>query len=158
MSHRKIYYTFQESCTGCRICEVVCSLNHEKSGVNPALSRIRILNYPDKGIMIPEVCHLCRNAPCVTACPIGALSQNVESGVIEVDGDKCDGCGLCVEACKFGSISIHPIKNIAMACDLCSGDPLCVKYCMNKTLVFLKPEEYRSVKGSTLKDKTVPSI
>ncbi len=33
-------------------------------------------------------------------------------------------------------------KNIAEVCDLCGGEPKCVKYCMQKALIFLKPEEY----------------
>jgi Fe-S-cluster-containing hydrogenase component 2 len=158
MSHRKILIKAPEACTGCSICEMVCSLTHEKSGINPRMSRIRILNFPEKGVIIPMVCRLCMNPPCAAACPIKALSQNVKTGVITVDDDKCVGCGRCMEACPFGCITIHPTKRTAMVCDLCGGEPLCVKYCANETLLFLKPEEYVVARGKGLIDKTVPSI
>ncbi|MCK5570711.1 MAG: hypothetical protein KAJ15_13400 [Spirochaetes bacterium] len=45
-----------------------------------------------------------------------------------------------------------------MACDLCGGAPQCVKYCMNSTLIFLRPEEYRTVRDRAILDKTVPSV
>ena len=158
MSYRKIYVRLPESCTGCRICEMVCSLTHEKTGVNPAMSRIKVISFPEKGLIIPRVCRFCRNAPCIPACPVEALSQDAETGVIRVDEDKCIGCDRCVEACNFGGINIHPENKTAMACDLCGGDPQCVKYCMNRTLIFLRPEEYRTVKDRAILDKTVPSV
>jgi len=158
MSYRKIFVKFPESCTGCRICEMVCSLSHEKTGINPKMSRIRILDFPEKGVIIPMFCHLCDNPPCTTACPVKALSQNVRTGVITVDEDKCIGCGSCMEACSLGGITIHPEKKTVMICDLCGGEPLCVKYCANETLVFLKPEEYTVAKSRDLIDKTVSSI
>ena len=158
MPYRKIYIKNRESCTGCRICEMVCSLKWEGEGVNPTLSRIKIISCPDKGVFVPRFCRLCRNPSCVSSCPKEALSQEPETGVIIVDEDKCVGCGLCVEACEFGGISSHPEKNSVMTCDLCGGDPLCVKYCMNETLVFLKPDEYRNFKNRSSIDKTVRSI
>ena len=154
MQHRKIYIKHRESCTGCRICEMVCSLRWDGRGVNPTLSRIKIISRPDNGVFVPKVCRFCRKPSCVSSCPKEALSQEEETGIIIVDEDRCDGCGLCVEACAFGGISFHPGKNRAMTCDMCGGDPLCVKYCMNGTLLFLRPDEYRTVKESSLPDKT----
>ena len=43
-----------EKCTGCRLCELVCSVRHE--GVsNPARSRIRIVKWEWEGIYVPVV-------------------------------------------------------------------------------------------------------
>ena len=142
MSYPRVFSFSPEACTGCRICEMVCSLAHEKTGINPKRSMIRIIDFPEKGITIPTACHFCQNAPCIESCPEFALSQNAETGVILVDEEKCTGCGLCVEACEFGAIFVHPEKNIAVVCDLCGGEPKCVKYCIQKALVFSKPEEY----------------
>lgn len=108
--------------------------------------------------MIPLVCRFCEDAPCVAACPRKALSQNVETGVIMVNEDMCDGCGWCMVACDFGGITIHPTKKAAIVCDLCDGELQCVKYCVNETLDFLKPEQHMVAKGRALVDKTVPSI
>ncbi len=158
MPYRKIYTKNPESCTGCRICEMVCSLKWEKNGVNPKLSRIRVISFPDKGVIVPRVCRLCRNPYCVTSCPREALSQDSETGVIIVDEDRCVGCDLCVEACEFGGIYSHPAKKTVIICDLCGGEPLCVKYCMNRTLLFLRPDEYSIVKDRSMLDKKVHSI
>jgi len=137
---------------------MVCSLNHEKIGVNPKRSRIRIISVPEKGVMFPVVCRFCEKAPCIAACPKKALSKNVKKGVIMVDEDKCVGCGRCMEVCEFGGITIHPMKKTAMVCDLCGGEPLCVKYCVDEAIIFLKPEEYVVAKGRALIDKTESSI
>ena len=36
---------------------------------------------------------------CVQACPFGAITTNPETGLVEVDPDKCTACGACVKAC-----------------------------------------------------------
>jgi Fe-S-cluster-containing dehydrogenase component len=66
-------------------------------------------------------CRLCDYAPCIRACPHNALTQSEKNGVIIVDEGRCSGCGWCIEACKYGSITVDPVKKIAMACDLCEG-------------------------------------
>lgn len=95
-------------CIGCGICELICSL--EKGGenvFNPSKSRIRVLRlYPTVNMAI--TCRLCENPPCVRACPRNVLRQSEETGVIIVDEAKCDGCGWCIKACDYGSITIDP--------------------------------------------------
>ena len=107
-------------CIGCGICELVCSLEKsEKGAFNPLTSRIKVLRHPLVNVAI--TCRLCENPPCVRACPRGALMQSLKNGVIIVDEEKCIGCGWCVKACEFGSITIDPFKGIAIVCDLCEG-------------------------------------
>ena len=36
---------------------------------------------------------------CVAACNFGAISMNPETGLPEVDEEKCTACGACVKAC-----------------------------------------------------------
>jgi len=73
-------------------------------------------------------CLLCEDPACVAACPRDALLKD-EKGVIRVDEYKCNGCGWCILACEFGAITLHPTKKVVMTCDLCDGDPECVKHC-----------------------------
>ena len=47
---------------------------------------------------------------------------------IRVLNEKCTGCKLCIKACPFGAIQVGPNREI-LKCDLCGGDPECVKYC-----------------------------
>ena len=44
---------------------------------------------------------------CVAACAFGALSMNKETGLPEVDPDKCTACGACVKACPKGVIELR---------------------------------------------------
>ncbi|MBP5318923.1 MAG: RnfABCDGE type electron transport complex subunit B [Paludibacteraceae bacterium] len=44
---------------------------------------------------------------CIAACQFGALSQNSETGAIEVNADKCTACGACAKACPRHLIEIR---------------------------------------------------
>ena len=92
-----------QACSGCRLCEISCSLSHEKV-VNLAKSRVRVSDDYDHSLFIPHICQLCPNPPCVITCPTGALSQNPDTGVIWVNQEACTGCGRCAEDCPYGAI------------------------------------------------------
>ncbi len=118
---------YRDRCTGCGVCTIVCSLSHEDS-VGLSTSRITI-EKPDQEIDKPVVCQQCGNPPCVPACPEEAIKKGRSTESIEVDLEKCTGCGECVESCPFGAITLHPQTGKALICDLCEGNPLCVRYC-----------------------------
>jgi len=124
-----------DKCTGCAVCEYICSLTKEEA-FNAHKSRIRTTRLHPL-INISITCRLCSPAPCVTACPRDALTQSEETGVIMVDDDKCDGCSWCIEACDYGAITLHPEKKVVRICDLCDGDPECVKWCPEEALDFV---------------------
>jgi len=115
-----------DKCLGCGICEFVCSATKDKS-LNPSFSRIRQVNFEPIGSMA-IACLLCEEPSCVAVCSRDALLKD-EKGVIRVDEYKCNGCGWCIRACEFGAITLHPTKKAVMTCDLCDGDPECVKHC-----------------------------
>ena len=120
-----------EKCTGCRTCETVCSLKNT-GRVQPSRSRVKIVRYEKLGEYhnyIPMVCLQCNTPLCMEACPTNAISRNEETGAMTVDDNACVGCRICTMACPIGGISVDPVSNIAFKCDLCGGDPECVKYC-----------------------------
>ena len=123
----KIMRAQRELCSGCEMCLLACSL--AKTGtVNPLLARIRV-THTEAGLSNPVMCRHCKNAPCLDACPIpGAMNSEPQTGVILVDEEKCTCCLDCVDACPFGAIWVTPERDI-LKCDLCGGDPACVKYC-----------------------------
>jgi len=128
-------------CTGCRLCEIACSVAKE-GAVNPETSRIKVYQFWPGPIDIPAVCRNCSDHPCVAACPskVRALSIKEETGAIEVDTEKCLGikCSLCAKACPHElAISFHPQTKKAMICDICTGAPECVKVCAPGCLTFL---------------------
>lgn len=122
-----------EKCTGCRICELICSAYHE--GIfAPERSRVKIkskISSADE----PMLCRQCDKPPCVEACQYGALSKS-DYGAILVDESKCVGCGICVDICPYNAISLDPNIKKPLICDLCNGDPMCVKWCPRKALKF----------------------
>lgn len=127
-------------CSGCRICEIVCSMHHEKT-VNPDKSRIRVYQAGIGPIDIPIVCQYCDDRPCIVACPYDVLIYNEQTFTIRVDADRCLGktaCGVCYQACvsngRGGCITFNPVTEKAQICDLCDGDAECTKYCPSDTL------------------------
>ena len=44
---------------------------------------------------------------CTHACKFGAIQVNPETGLPEVDDDKCTACGACVKACPKGIIELR---------------------------------------------------
>lgn len=143
MLNQKIIISDIEACTGCRMCELVCSLKNEKTGINPEKSNIRIIDDNQKGIYTPASCQFCNEAKCIEACPSSAIAYDSLAGVICIDREKCTGCGICADSCDYDVIFVNEKENTAVACDLCGGDPQCVKYCMPKALEFLKQDEFK---------------
>ncbi|MDU7185196.1 MAG: 4Fe-4S binding protein, partial [Klebsiella sp.] len=88
-----------QACIGCRTCEVACALEHVAPGAE-FHPRLKVMRLDD--LSVPVMCHQCENAPCVGACPTGALSMGAEK--VEADGGRCIGCQSCVVACPFGAI------------------------------------------------------
>ncbi|MCS7115812.1 MAG: 4Fe-4S dicluster domain-containing protein [Nitrososphaerota archaeon] len=114
-------------CSGCRKCEIACSLFHEKR-IWPEASRIRVFMLVP-GVEFPHFCAQCEDYPCVNACPFNALSVSKETGAVLVNADVCTGCGKCVEACPGKVPHMHPKEKRVLICDLCGGDPQCAKVC-----------------------------
>jgi len=127
-------------CSGCRACEIACVVHHERR-FGTATARIRVTKIEPLGIDQPHVCRLCRRAPCVEACPTAALYRDEEmgTGAVLVRPDGCIGCGACVEACPFGVVALHPESGVAIICDLCGGDPACVKRCATGAIRYDDP-------------------
>lgn len=52
----------------------------------------------------PSLC--CKTCDCTVVCPMGARYANPVAGVPQFDARYCIGCGLCVEACPEGALSL----------------------------------------------------
>ena len=135
----KVLIFSPDRCTGCALCELICSLVHTKT-CNPARSRIRILRIEQKGVVIQTFCQQCEDAACIAACPVSAINNNESLGTIEIDHELCVMCEDCIAACPFKAIYRDDIDENIIACDLCGGDPNCVKYCETKAIEFLEKD------------------
>ena len=123
-----------KECTGCRLCEMVCSLFHENV-VNPEKARIFVADRYEESLFEPHICRLCDDPPCVNACPVEALSRSPETGIIQVDVDLCNGCETCVDACEYHAVQWKEEFQRLFVCDRCGGDPVCVQFCTSDVLV-----------------------
>lgn len=122
-----------KKCTGCRICEYVCSFEKEKN-FDLTKSRIKVVNR-DPTLVGAFTCSLCNNATCVKACPTGALSR-LENREIVLDKDKCVRCGWCIYACDMGGIFYDSSNHIPIVCDLCGEQPKCAEICPEEALKY----------------------
>ncbi len=125
----------EDVCSGCRACEVACVAHHE-GRFGAATARIRVSKVERLGVDHPHVCRLCRRAPCVAACPTGALYKDERTEAVLLRADDCIGCSACVDACPFGMAALDPGTGLALICDLCGGDPACVKRCATGAITY----------------------
>ncbi|KUO42069.1 MAG: hypothetical protein APU95_03610 [Hadesarchaea archaeon YNP_N21] len=153
----KNLFIIPELCIGCHRCELICSFAHFKV-FNTARARIWVIRekYTDAVIF----CNQC--GLCIDACPLKIINRNVKTGAVEIDEEKCTGCGQCVTACPYGAVTIDPIRNVALKCDLCGGEPKCVNQCPEKCLIYAdvtKVAHYKRLLFSKLQKKEpVPSV
>ena len=116
-------------CTGCRICEMICSLTHEGE-IAPRRSRIKVLSDWPKEETI-QVCVACRPKKCIEACPQEALHWKE---TLQLREERCDLCGACAGACPFGGIRMDSPGRYPHFCDRCGGAYECVRWCPPKAL------------------------
>ncbi len=96
----------------------------------------------ERWLMHSDVCKHCVNAPCLEACPTGAIIRT-EFDTVYVQQDICNGCGYCIVACPFGVIARDEQDDQrAHKCTLCYDrlkddlEPACAQACPTKSIQF----------------------
>ncbi len=117
---------------------MMCSFVHTKE-FNPVRSRISVFNFEKVGFSTPIVCQQCSVAACMEVCPVSAISRDEDTGAMRVNHDVCLRCKMCTIACPFGATIYDPVSDIITKCDLCGGDPVCVKYCPSGAITYAEP-------------------
>jgi Fe-S-cluster-containing hydrogenase component 2 len=123
-----------EKCINCRTCVMVCSFEHFQK-FSTTLSAVTVFDFESDVVTVPIMCLQCDEASCVKICPTGAMRHNA-AGVAEVDYNKCITCKMCMQACPLGNISYSQSEKKIFKCDLCGGDPKCVRNCAAGALLF----------------------
>ena len=142
-----------ERCTACKACEIACAVEHSASKSlfgaifeSPAPQK-RVHVEPAFAYAYPVRCLHCGDAPCVSACPNGAMSRDAATGSVIVLEERCQGCLMCAMVCPFGAISVHTSKRTAVKCDRCPDRlaiglrPACVEACPTHALEFGEEED-----------------
>jgi carbon-monoxide dehydrogenase iron sulfur subunit len=147
-------------CTACRTCEVQCSIAHSRSGSiysaifesPPSLTRVRVAWTP--GLNVPVRCVHCENAPCLLACPVGAIEEDDSTGTVQVREEKCIGCFTCLLVCPYGAVRLTFDRKKAYKCDGCRNRlneglaPACASGCPTGALFFADFDEIAAGKIS----------
>jgi anaerobic carbon-monoxide dehydrogenase iron sulfur subunit len=120
-------------CTGCRLCEMACSFQHHGE-CGTSRSRMRVVKDDEFGHHLLIQCQQCAEPECVGVCPSEALRRDSRSGIVVLEAELCTGCGACFEVCSIGALFSDPETGAAIKCDLCGGDPECVKFCSREVL------------------------
>jgi phenylacetyl-CoA:acceptor oxidoreductase subunit 1 len=92
-------------CIGCETCKFVClEMNRPPGGsvwrrvIDPG----RQETSDGLRIFLPIGCMHCEKPPCRDVCPSGATRKHAD-GIVDVEFEKCIGCGACVVACPYGA-------------------------------------------------------
>ena len=122
----------RDKCVGGYSCIVACKLEHNLppypvsppvgNPKGPELIRVyqfgpQISDDKVRQHFQPILCMHCLDAPCIGACPRSAIDEDIDTGVVLVDEEKCIGCKSCLSACPYGAPEFHHGK--LCLCDLC---------------------------------------
>jgi formate dehydrogenase iron-sulfur subunit len=174
------FFTDTTVCIGCKACEVACKEWNALPADNLALSGMSYDNtcelsantwrhvkfieklgadggrptemppFQSNWLMMSDVCKHCANAPCLEACPTGALFKT-EFDTVVVQQDICNGCGYCVPSCPFGVVDLNMLDGKAHKCTLCYDrlkggfEPACAKACPTDSIRFGELEDLHSL-------------
>ncbi|MFH1757961.1 MAG: thiamine pyrophosphate-dependent enzyme [Pseudomonadota bacterium] len=136
----------------CNLCVEACRSRSETSRE----SAIQKMDLPEQGWHGVLFCNQCSQPACGDICPTGAISRS-PSGVVEIKGEGCIGCGLCTLVCPYGGIYLHGNQNKAGKCDLCGGgSPKCVEACPYGVLALERARPLVSQLGEDLLSPGLP--
>jgi len=140
-------------CSGCGICELMCSLYHEGE-VSPVLARGTLKRDPFEAEYHFSSCRQCLAPSCYVSCPFPdkAIKIDQKTGVKYIVDDVCTGCKKCIRACPFNppEIKYNKEKKLAYKCDLCRGrqkGPICVEYCPQGALSVSQAKRRKNKNG-----------
>jgi anaerobic carbon-monoxide dehydrogenase iron sulfur subunit len=124
-----------ELCTGCHLCLLGCSFQHEDV-FSEALARLKVRADEARWRFEPVVCRQCGDAPCLASCPVAAITRDPATGAVLLDDAACIGCKACVLACPFDVISFNERTGLVQLCDLCTGAPACASTCPHGAITY----------------------
>lgn len=132
--------------------------------------------YPEVFVAFLAIsCYHCAEPACMAACPVSAITKREKDGLMVVDRDQClgrDDCGICKDACPYGTPQFGAEDNAKMQmCDFCldrlaeNKQPICVAACPMRALdsgyldeLKRKYGDIKEAEGFVYSAKTNPSV
>ena len=119
-------------CTGCRHCEVACSMVHNQDKVNYHRARIRIIVLEDRFL------------PLIAGPYVPETEECASKKLVQIGDKVYDQCIICRASCPNKSIFKEPDSGIPLKCDFCAfreEGPACVQVCASGALEIIKIEK-----------------
>jgi Fe-S-cluster-containing hydrogenase component 2 len=66
------------------------------------------------------------------------MHVNKGNGLVEWNKNTCIRCKMCTVACPFGNAFYDAASRSIIKCDMCKGDPECVRFCPNEALTYVE--------------------
>jgi tetrathionate reductase subunit B len=148
-----------DRCVGCHACAVACRAEWEIpiQFARNWLRRLGPANTPHglAATYYPGLCNHCDKPSCVEACPadpvmmtfrdantgktttmeVAATWKDPFNGTVQIDKERCLGCGACADACPYGARYVNP----DLADDESAGKVDKCTYCMPRVAAGLQP-------------------
>jgi formate dehydrogenase iron-sulfur subunit len=150
------------TCIGCKACEVACqewndlvTLKTEQTGTYQTLPSLdanywNLIKFKEQELeggglawlMRKDQCMHCADPGCLRACPAPGAIVQYENGIVDVNTDRCIGCGLCAAGCPFDVPRFNTKTGKMAKCTLCVDrvseglEPACIKACPTGCLQF----------------------
>jgi tetrathionate reductase subunit B len=157
-----------ERCVGCHACAIACKAEWEVPADHGRnwLKRLGPALTPDglASTYYPGLCNHCDRPACVDACPadveektftdtatgrtttmeVAATWKDPFNGTVQIDRERCMGCGACADACPYGGRYVNEelAEPKADKCTFCVErlaqglEPACVQTCLAGARVF----------------------
>lgn len=160
-------------CVGCHACAIACKAEWE---VPVEFKRNWVYRLGPSTIdndlastYYPGLCNHCTDPACVPVCPadviemtftevktgktktmeVAATWKDPFDGTVEIDKNRCIGCGACVDACPYGARYVNPALTDEVSadgkadkCTYCKPrlqqgvTPACVQTCITNARIF----------------------
>jgi formate dehydrogenase beta subunit/formate dehydrogenase gamma subunit len=164
-------YIDTSTCIGCKACEVACQewndlplVKTQQTGsyqTMPSLDasfwnliKFHEQDLPEGGLawlMRKDQCMHCEDPGCLKACPAPGAIVQYENGIVDVNADRCIGCGLCATGCPFDVPRFSARTGKMSKCTLCVDrvhvglEPACIKACPTGCLQFGTKDDMREL-------------
>lgn len=140
------FYFDQSRCTGCQACQVACKDWNDVPPGSASWLRIQSLEegkFPEVSVrFLLFHCFHCAEPACVKSCPTGALNKREKGGIVALNRESCNSCGICHDVCSYQSPQLRSKGEPMEKCDLCADrvdaglNPVCVDACPQRALDF----------------------
>jgi Fe-S-cluster-containing dehydrogenase component len=156
-----------DECVRCGNCAWSCEQTHGTSRIvrrGETLTRTRPGHATPTSSLLPNSCQHCSDAACMSGCPTGAISRDLD-GEVFIRSAICIGCSDCAKRCPWGNISMMalpeggPHRATAVKCDNCRDYTVsaCAFNCPTGALKRVDPVVHFPELARLLKREPVPT-